>query len=53
MIQVVISTFSSLKGISWGKILAATSVSSLPIVVLFLFLQKYYVQGIVLTGVKG
>jgi multiple sugar transport system permease protein len=53
MIQVVISTFSSLKGISWGKILAATSVSSLPIVVLFLFLQKYYVQGITLTGVKG
>jgi len=53
VIQVAIASFQSLRGISWGKIMAATSVSSLPIVVVFLFLQRYYVQGITMTGVKG
>ncbi|HZG58855.1 carbohydrate ABC transporter permease [Paenibacillus sp.] len=53
MIQVVISSFQSLRGISWGKILAASSVGSIPILVLFLFLQKYYVQGVTQSGVKG
>lgn len=53
MIQVAIASFQSLRDISWGKILAATSISSIPILVLFLFLQKYYVQGITMSGVKG
>jgi len=53
VIQVAISSFQSLRNISWGKILAATSISSVPILVLFLFLQKYYVQGITMSGVKG
>ncbi|OXS61665.1 sugar ABC transporter permease [Cohnella sp. CIP 111063] len=53
VIQVAISSFQSLRNISWGKILAATSISSVPILVVFLFLQKYYVQGITMSGVKG
>lgn len=53
MIQVAISSFQSLRGISWGKILAAASISSVPIVIVFLFLQRYYVKGITMTGVKG
>jgi multiple sugar transport system permease protein len=53
MIQVVISSFQSLRGISWGKILAATSISSVPTLLIFIFLQRYYVQGITMTGVKG
>ncbi|MCD9023758.1 carbohydrate ABC transporter permease [Cohnella silvisoli] len=53
VIQVAISSFQSLRNISWGKILAATSISSIPILVVFLFLQRYYVQGITMSGVKG
>ncbi|MFB9280252.1 carbohydrate ABC transporter permease [Cohnella cellulosilytica] len=53
VIQVAISSFQSLRNISWGKILAATSISSVPILIVFLFLQKYYVQGITMSGVKG
>ncbi|MFC4597486.1 carbohydrate ABC transporter permease [Cohnella hongkongensis] len=53
VIQVAISSFQSLRNISWGKILAATTISSVPILVVFLFLQKYYVQGITMSGVKG
>jgi multiple sugar transport system permease protein len=53
VIQVAISSFQSLRNISWGKIMAATSISSVPVLVLFLFLQRYYVQGITMSGVKG
>lgn len=53
LIQVAIASFQSLRGISWGKILAATSISSIPIVVIFNFLQRYYVQGVTMSGVKG
>lgn len=53
VIQVAISSFQSLRNISWGKILAATSISSVPVLIVFLFLQRYYVQGITMSGVKG
>jgi multiple sugar transport system permease protein len=53
MLQVAIATFTNLQATEWGKILAADSVASVPILVLFLFLQKYYVQSIVNSGIKG
>jgi len=53
VIQVAISSYQSLRNISWGKVLAATSISSVPILVVFLILQRYYVQGIAMSGVKG
>jgi len=39
--------------ISWNKVIAMTVVSMLPCVLLFLFLQKYFVEGIAKTGIKG
>ncbi|MBJ6362475.1 carbohydrate ABC transporter permease [Paenibacillus sp. GCM10012307] len=53
VVQVAISSFQSLRNISWGKVLAATTISSVPILGIFLILQKYYVQGITMSGVKG
>ncbi len=37
----------------WGSIFAGAVVSFLPIAVLFAFLQKYYIQGIVASGLKA
>ncbi|HUV94996.1 MAG TPA: carbohydrate ABC transporter permease [Anaerolineae bacterium] len=37
----------------WHLIMAAATVSILPILVLFVLGQKYYVRGIVTTGLKG
>lgn len=34
-------------------LMAASTVAMLPVVVLFFFAQKYFIQGIVFTGVKG
>lgn len=53
MIQVAISAFSSNEGTDWSKVLAANTISTVPILLLFLFLQRYYIQGITMSGIKG
>lgn len=40
-------------GTEWGMLMAAASVIILPIVIIFFFLQKTFVQGITMTGIKG
>ncbi len=37
----------------WHLVMAASTISVLPILILFVAGQKYYVQGIVTTGLKG
>lgn len=39
--------------ISWGALMAASFVSVLPVAVLFIYLQKYFIQGISSGAVKG
>jgi len=36
----------------WTYIMAVATVATLPVIVVFLSLQKYFVQGVVLSGVK-
>lgn len=38
---------------NWGGIMAASIIASLPVVVLFIWLQKYFVRGITAGAVKG
>jgi multiple sugar transport system permease protein len=37
----------------WGYLMAASTAVLLPIVILFFVLQKYFIEGIALTGTKG
>ncbi|GIO38767.1 sugar ABC transporter permease [Paenibacillus antibioticophila] len=37
----------------WGQLLAMSLVSILPATFVFMFLQKYFVEGIATTGIKG
>ncbi|MEA4883690.1 MAG: carbohydrate ABC transporter permease [Clostridia bacterium] len=37
----------------WGPMLAGTVISALPIAVLFIVFQRYFVEGISFTGIKG
>lgn len=37
----------------WNLVMAATVISVLPILVMFLFFQKYFYQSVIMTGVKG
>ncbi len=41
------------KVIAYGPILAATVIAVLPLIILFIFLQKYFIEGISTAGMKG
>ncbi len=52
-IQLAIQTFFGSKPINYGPIMASLTISAIPMLIMFLFLQKYYVEGIASTGIKG
>ena len=37
----------------WTALMAGATLSVLPVIIVFLFAQKYFTEGIVLTGIKG
>lgn len=39
--------------IQYGQIMAALTLTTIPVILIFLFFQRYYVQGITSSGVKG
>ena len=43
---------SHMTGVEWGRIMAATTLSVVPIAIVYLKCQKYFVQGIATTGIK-
>lgn len=45
--------YRSQYGAEWELLMAASVLITLPIILLFFFLQKTFVQGIALTGIKG
>jgi ABC-type glycerol-3-phosphate transport system permease component len=38
---------------NWGETFAGAMVATLPLILLFIFLQRFFVRGIAMTGVKG
>jgi ABC-type glycerol-3-phosphate transport system permease component len=48
-----LASFVGEYGTPWGQIMAASAVSSLPILLLFLFLQRYLIYGLTAGAVKG
>jgi len=53
-VQLGLSVFKGVEGsIEWGPLMAATVMVSLPVIVVFLFAQKYFVEGVATTGIKG
>jgi multiple sugar transport system permease protein len=48
-----IQVFASTSGVHWGWMMAVTTVLTVPVVVLFFFTQRTFIQGIALTGIKG
>ena len=51
-IQIQIATLMGSLRISWNLILAASVVAVIPTVIIFIFLQRYYLEGIKMTGIK-
>jgi multiple sugar transport system permease protein len=37
----------------WAFIMAVSTVATVPVVIVFVALQKYFIQGVVISGMKG
>jgi len=52
-VEVGISRFAGIYYSNWPYQMAAAVVAVLPVLVLFIFAQRYFIRGIQLTGMKG
>ena len=53
VLQVVISSQTTQEGTAWGRTFAGSVLASVPVILIFLLLQRYYVRGVASTGIKG
>lgn len=51
-VQLALTMFRDETTVRWGPMMAAATLISVPMIVLFLCAQKYFVQGVVSTGLK-
>ncbi|HET6567227.1 MAG TPA: carbohydrate ABC transporter permease [Rhodothermales bacterium] len=52
-VQLGLAVFRSRYSTEWGNLMAGSVVATLPILIVFFFAQKYFIQGITLSGLKG
>ncbi|WP_390408995.1 carbohydrate ABC transporter permease [Lacticaseibacillus jixiensis] len=52
-IQIAIKNFIGMNGVDWNSILAASVISIIPVMIIFMFLQKYIVNNNISAGDKG
>jgi multiple sugar transport system permease protein len=52
-ITVGVALFMSNYATDWNQLLAVAVIAMIPMFILFVFLQRYFVQGITFTGIKG
>jgi multiple sugar transport system permease protein len=52
-LTLALSQFQDLYQTQWGPLMAVIVMATLPIVVLYVFFQRYFVEGIAASGVKG
>ncbi|GAB3581672.1 carbohydrate ABC transporter permease [Leifsonia lichenia] len=48
-----LASFRGVHGTDWGLTMAMTMLVTIPVVLIFFFAQRVFVEGITLTGVKG
>lgn len=52
-VQMALSNLFSIKPINYGNVMAGLIIVTIPVLVIFVAMQKYYVQGIASTGAKN
>ena len=52
-LQVGLTMFQSVWMTEWTHLMAASAIVTLPIIVMYIFVQKNFVEGIATTGIKG
>ena len=52
-ISIGLQAFVQTHFVEWGMLMAASVVFTIPIILLFFFAQRYFIEGITITGIKG
>jgi ABC-type glycerol-3-phosphate transport system permease component len=53
-LQVMLSTLIDFEYyVDYGLVMAATTLTVLPVIILFLFFQRQIIEGIAISGMKG
>jgi multiple sugar transport system permease protein len=52
-LPVAIATYQGVHTTNWGLVFAASLIAVVPVLILFISLQKYYIKGMVAGAVKG
>ncbi len=52
-LSVGLAMFVGQRVIEYGPTLAAAMVSLIPLMIVYVFLQKFFVRGVVMSGLKG
>ncbi len=52
-LQLALANYVGQYSINWPSLLAMTTLSMLPMLVVFLAFQRYFVQGFIFSGIKG
>ncbi|MFG3438757.1 carbohydrate ABC transporter permease [Nonomuraea sp. NPDC047897] len=52
-LSVGLATFKAFHSVQWNLTMAATLLVTAPVIVLFFFAQRVFIEGVTLTGVKG
>ena len=52
-IQLGVQSFFGTQPVHYSAIMAALVISAIPMIIMFIFMQKYYVEGIASSGIKG
>jgi len=52
-VQLALALYKEENLIEWNLLMAATAITVIPLVIVFLLVQRYFIEGIVTTGMKG
>ena len=52
-VQLAVQIFVGVSPIHYGVIMAVLTLASIPMIIMYIFMQKFYVEGIASTGIKG
>ena len=52
-IQLAVQSFFGTQPVHYSAIMASLVLSAIPMIIMFVFMQKYYVEGIASSGIKG
>jgi multiple sugar transport system permease protein len=52
-LQLGVRYFQQVYGTEYTLVMAATSLSLIPVIIIYLFAQRYFIEGVAATGLKG